>query len=271
MNDKELDRLFRERLENFSVSPRNDMWRQIEKELDEKKTARIHRFRWVSYAALSIGCLGVAALLYLSSDQESANQQQRLAKLQKEETPTTVAKESIEGESVASSSRPETAKPALSPIINAKKEISNPLVRHNRDDRNLLAVVRDQPNVIVEHPMVSSKSSRNEVSTQTLVRLQTANVSPAAADNFNTGKEVSQYAIEVPPIQPLIDDPEAEQTMLASANPNNEGWVPSILNKISEALNPSENTSVQFSKDEEGSLRLDIFNSLVKNRNKKRR
>ena len=78
---------------------------------------------------------------------------------------------------------------------------------------------------------------------------------------------------EIEDIQPLIPVEEETETMYASAESVKKGnnTVTNILNKIAENIEIHDSKNLRFSADEEGSIRVDLINSLVKNRFKKRK
>jgi len=250
MNDKDLDKLFKEKLENISVSPRQDLWQKIEGQLDEKKTVRLGRFGWMRYAAVAVGSLGLAALLYtFFLNEDPAVEQKQLA---------------YQGSTKTAVNPPLPEQPSAI----EKSEVNSAAASQKNSTVGLSNHTEVAVQIVKKHvePQLNMEMSSNE-----LITLEPAALSVYSTPELSVETTTPQYAIEIAPIQPLIDDPEIEETMLASAQSSGEGIVPNILNKISDALNPSDSKSIQFSKDEEGSLRLDIFNSLVKNRNKKRR
>ncbi|RZF58405.1 hypothetical protein [Sphingobacterium corticibacterium] len=246
MNNKELDKLFKEQLEQHTIPPRNDIWHQIENQLDREKVVPVRRLDWVKYAAIVVGCLGLIALLY------------RIMQ------PTPTLDIPIATQETSKSSPP--AIPMETTHTNEPKQ--------KKPKQQVLAkpeTLAHRISTPKQKKPISEDSSRQERHLK-LVKLKPVGVSLALTDGLQVAGTIpQQYVINVPPIAPLIDDPETEESMLASTQKPVEGIVPGILNKISDALNPTDHTTVQFSKDEEGFLRLDIVNSLVKNRHKKRR
>ncbi len=81
-------------------------------------------------------------------------------------------------------------------------------------------------------------------------------------------KPADLVAVEVAPIQPLVNIIEHEEVMYAEAKkePKKKQTIfTNILNTLSENLNPS-NKAVKFSSDEEGTITVDLFNSIAKTR-----
>ncbi|MBD1427553.1 hypothetical protein [Sphingobacterium arenae] len=253
MKDKELDKLFKGQLEQHSVSPKKDIWHKIESQLDQPRVASAGRFSWIHYAAIAIGCLGLIALVYNMMQPTPVRDIPTIAQKGVPTAPANTWQDS------ATSVRqiPAVADGYLEPSEQevTKTQASTQHASRPKQRRPIKAHL-PQP----EEPRLE------------LVELKPAGVSlPLARGVDMDDKAQQEYVITVPPVAPLIDSPETEESMLASTRKPAGGIVPGILNKISDALNPSDHTTIQFSKDEEGFLRLDIVNSLVKNRNKKRR
>lgn len=249
MNDKELDELFKEQLSNHTARPREDIWHQIEGQLEQEKVIPVKKVSWVGYAAMAIGCLGLIALLYIIMQSTPAGDIPTIAQNEVSTTPTNTAQESS------------IPVQPVDPVIKGHTEQSE------QEVTKIQASVQSASRLKQKNPVSKPEERHLE-----LVELKPAGVSPSLTAGLNIDDKAPQeYAVSVPPIAPLIDSPETEESMLASNRKPAEGIVPGILNKISDALNPTDNTTIQFSKDEEGFLRLDIVNSLVKNRSKKRR
>lgn len=254
MNDEELDKLFKEQLEHHPVPPRKDNWHQIESQLDQEKAVPVRRLGWVSYAAIAIGCLSLVALLY---------------KIITQPTPAL---------DVPIIAHKEISSPPTSTVQESSKSIQTeiPVAKHAEQLKEQEVAKTETFALEVSAPEqkndVNELLPRVEENRLELVELKPADLSlPLTAGLHIDYKAPQEYTISIPPIAPLIDSPETEESMLASTRKPAEGIVPGILNRISDALNPTDNATFQFSKDEEGFLRLDIVNSLVKNRNKKRR
>ncbi|PRD51385.1 hypothetical protein [Sphingobacterium gobiense] len=254
MNDKDLDKLFQEHLEHHTAPPRNDIWHQIENRLDQQKVVPVRRLNWVSYAAIAVGCLGLIALLYNIMPFTTTED---ISIITQKEVPMAAKNTKRESSNSVQSVIPVKkghAKRSEQEVAKKDEFVQKASISEKKKPANERLPLTEEPRV-------------------ELVGLEPAGVSlPLTADLDIDDKVPQKYAISVPPVAPLIDSPETEESMLASTRKKpTEGIVPGILNKISDALNPTDNTSVQFSKDDEGFLRLDIVNSLVKNRNKKRR
>ncbi len=260
MNDEQLDKLFQDELRQRETSPNADTWAKIAATLDqERKVIPFWQKSWVRYAA------AVAVVLSVSiwAVQHAENTQQKQQTARQDFTPktpipvqppvdnvTSDQNGATEGkiaqvEKVAPSEKPRNAK-----LVAALRgtEVSS---------TNRTTAVHDKPTL--------ARTSVSSLPDLSVAKLQTNEQA------YSDEKLKRHQVVEIDPIQPLIENPEEEETMLAAQSPNSVGLVPGLLNKISEVVNPDENKTIHFSNDEEGSLRIDIFNSLVKNRNRKRK
>lgn len=253
MNDKELDKLFREKLEHHAIPPKKNIWDQIQTELDAKKVMPIRKRNWISYAAIVIGCLGIAALLYNI--------------LQPTTTPNVRSAVQKEAQTVPTDAIEKLPESKRSEIPSKTEYTADPQLATTKTDVKKRPI-REQKESIQEG---QEETPGTDERTLELVALKPAELSPLYTDTLWHEETLKQHAVEAPPIAPLIDYPETEESMLASAQKTAKEFIPGILNKLSDVLKGGEDARIQISKDEEGFLRLDVVNSLVKNRNKKRR
>ena len=252
MNDKDLDKLFKKQLEHHQVAPQKAVWQNIESHLDNQKTTPLRRINWMLYAATFIGCLGLLTLAYYMTQRTSEVGNPYLA-----HRDTVILKNH-------SVQKPYMAEGSVQPL---SKENVNP--RTEQTNKQLASSVKTiKPQKSYRKDRETDIQQKHEL---TLVPLELSRIQTLNTRLMDTADSLPiVYAISIPPIAPLIDNPEVEESMLASSK-TSEGLVPEILNKISDALVPTDKPSLQFSQDEEGFLRFDIVNSFVKNRNKKRR
>lgn len=78
------------------------------------------------------------------------------------------------------------------------------------------------------------------------------------------------YAMEYIPIKPIIENPDEEESMTASTSESKQNVVTKVLNILSKTINQGNGSEVQFSNDDEGTLQIDLLNSLVKNKKRKK-
>lgn len=249
MNDKELDKLFKDQLSDAEVSPSDQIWGEIEKELDRphKKTI-VRKLNWMKYAALLLVTLGVAILLHSRFSEEEI-QPTKLAQLSEEQLEVKLPPVSVEKAQIES--------PKTEAIVHQ--------VASNRQVAAKQATAIEEPTVEkLTQPFKQEKKLA-------LPNLSLATVKLPKSESLTTEKVIRRRVVEVEPIRPLVDLEEGEETMLANNNSApNQNIVTGILNKLSNAINTDEQKIVRFSHDEEGSFHIDI-NSFAKNRFKRKK
>ncbi|TDS13915.1 hypothetical protein [Sphingobacterium paludis] len=256
MKDDQLDKLFRDRLNDLKVPPSEDIWARIDAELGTTHQALpFWKQSWLRYAAAAVLALSFAALFYNSSDNEIEN---------------TVATP------IAEMQQPNSVQPI------EKQTPKQPLTQQDdklaymeKADTAPETAVKKKPSRLTEVALAKADESReSEKLAVELPNVKVAMVEVAPIDSLKSATLMSHKVVEIEPIQPLIDNPEEEESMFASAPATpvaQKGLVAGLLNKISEVVNPDDSKTIHFSNDEEGSLRVDIFNSLVKTRKKHRK
>ncbi len=252
MNDEQLDKLFKKEMTDFEVDPGAEMWATIEAELPaERKTVPLWKKSGLRYAAACMLIGGLVAIIFLQRSEAPQELQQmtkvtvRADQAEKKEKQLQVAEEPHES-------------PLHQQAVVTKETQSTPQER--------------QATVATAH-VIEPKESTPKLDLK-IPDLQIATIEPSHTDTFPQMLARTQV-VEVDPIRPLIENPEEEESMLASAPKATakvqQGIVTGILNRISDVVNPDDSKTIHFSNDEEGSLRIDIFNSLVKNRKKNKR
>ncbi|MNL41912.1 hypothetical protein D3C87_1643420 [compost metagenome] len=78
------------------------------------------------------------------------------------------------------------------------------------------------------------------------------------------------HAMEYIPIKPIIENPDEEESMMASTSESKQNVVTKVLNILSKTINQGNGSEVQSSNDDEGTLQIDLLNSLVKNKKRKK-
>ncbi len=252
MNDEQLDKLFKKGLTDFEIDPGAEMWAKIEAELPaEPKIIPLWKRQGVRYAAALIILGGFAAIIFLQRSEAPQQRQQ-------------VARTDIRPSIFETMEKQQQIADALN-----ESPLAQPIAATKVDKRSKQV---SQPTVAVAQ-IIEPRASTLKLDLQ-IPELQVATIEAAHTDTFPPTL-VSTQVVEVDPIRPLIENPEEEESMLANAPKApakvQQGIVTGILNRISDVVNPDDSKTIHFSNDEEGSLRIDIFNSLVKNRKKIRR
>lgn len=257
MKENDIDRLFREAFQEAEETPSKHVWEQIEKQLEEDdnivRMPSKRKFRIISAAAAIVIFMGSLAFfkIYYSNQNEIEYVQVNTLKNHPSEN-----------------KGPNITETTVSPHRNTIEIVEN----ENRTS----AITNPGGQHIIENKKPDVKKDEN-ITKLKLVQLE--EIKPYIA-RIETSSEMStpqapiRQVTEVEDIKPLIEPEEETESMLAQVSPvvsNNKNIVTSILNTISENIEVGDSKEIRFRADEEGSLRIDILNSLVKNRNKKRK
>lgn len=250
MENKDIDKLFREVFSDAQENPPNDMWSKIESSLDEEKKviplkrSTAHVYKYAAAAVIALGLIFSTYKFLIVKDNK------------------------------------------LSPSVIAEK--NNKAIEKTQSvityDSTLKVLEKKQPlqNKLAALPQSSSEMTGNKKLTNSreLVSIEEIKVPSLAIDldkqpHSITALNVSVNQVtEVDDIKPLIEPEEETESMYASSqtkHQSNSNVVTTILNTLSENIEVSDTKDIRFRADEEGSLRIEIFNSLVKNRIKKRK
>lgn len=242
MESKDIDKLFQDAFEHAEETPNERVWQGISQELsnDEKVVPFFKRhIKNLSVAAAILVILGIG-FSYFNSQNEITPKNQPIA---------------------------------YSSLNENKEEKLVNEVTQNQDDENDHSenlVVQEAKISTVKFATINHKEKSEPIPAKSKENLKKLTIDTDIA--LANAELVTRQVTEVDDIKPLIQLDEELETMYASSNANSENStiVTKVLNKISENLEVSEFKDIRFRADEEGSLRIDIFNSLVKNRIKKR-
>lgn len=261
MENKDLDQLFRDGFNDAEEQPQDKVWQNIEAALEQQQAQKIvpvvrkTAFHWLHYAAAAsvLVALGIVFWTVQTAEDRAGTEQKAAMQQTPGEPPHQVAEV-----------------PDMIPMETKEKK----------------AVVPDKPleqTVIVATKQVV-ETYKSPSPTEARVKLPNLNLegiestAPTRLTSLTTAEDKSApptYRVtEIENIKPLIEPEEELESMYASAAPETKGKatiVTTLLNSISENIEISPTKDIRFRSDEEGSLRIDILNSLVKNRNKKRR
>lgn len=249
MEDKDLDRLFRDAFHKAEEIPDDSNWNIIETRLNEQKNIVLisKRKNWWAYATAAIVILGLGyfgiAMNFRQKDTKN---------IEKEITASVdVEKDSksmpipIDTNVKGDDDLPRQIIPATEKKI-AKRREAPKIVEENTTQMHLVTI-----ETIPENQLVLSKMELN-----------------------NKTSELPKFrqVTEIDDIKPLIEPEEEMESMLASnKTERSKNLITSLLNTISEKIDPKSNKEIHFYADEEGSFGINIINSMAKNRNKKRK
>lgn len=247
MKDQEIDKMFSDGLRDQETTPPASIWQGIESKLDEEKTIPFKRknnlYVWMIAACLTLA-LGISLKMFLFQDNSA------------EKTPTQIAQ--LEDKLI--NDKETSISEDLIPVEKESKEV--PVLLTTNQPSKIKEVQKKQTET---KPIIQAKDTEREdmiVPSQEL-KLVTA----VEIDDME--QEPNELAtVEVAPIQPLVNIIEHEEVMYAEVKkePKKKQTIfTNILNTLSDNLNPSSK-AVRFSSDEEGTISVDLFNSIAKTR-----
>lgn len=258
MNEKDIDKLFSEAFKEAESSPPSDLWEKIEMQLPtEKKEVPIlkrYRFAIASIAAAAVIVMGVALVLYTNKDIKTDLLATKApAKVQLEVSSSTkLAPLEIIPRVRDTSTVAKKAKPTLALAGTKKKspDISKSPVVKPTAYKNMELSMEQEPEKENAYAHLSNEIEKEQMITEIPVHQVT----------------------EIEPIKPLIEPEEDLESMYATQAPVvHKTVVTTLLNVISENIEVSTKKDIRFRADDEGSIRIDFINTIVKNRTKKRK
>lgn len=241
MNDKQLDKLFRDSLEHAEATPPDGIWKNIDAQLGKRRNTPLKRmYSWRGAAAIAL-CMLTGLLCYRVLQPEHEIQTARVGHIERPHNDTQPITDPAENSQTEQLPQPQ-----------ATTVLQRPSLPPPPKKRN--APVGKSPG--------SEPLRLSELALASLSLSDKADSVPARLPTHRV--------VEVGPIQPLVENPEEEDAMLAGSRPPERGLVTTLLNKVTEIVNPDDSKTIHFSKDDEGSFRVDIYHSLVKNKRKRR-
>jgi hypothetical protein len=262
MENKDLDKLFHDTFNDAEQTPNDQVWQNIEAALDKQKQnivplQRKKGFSWWSYAAAASVLVTLGIVFWTVEIAEDSTKQQRQIAMQPsanettvwqgeqhEEVPTAVIKGPEQEYSIAEQTQTNIVATTTQP-----KEMPAPSI-HPAEKKTIPTLDREG------------------------IESTVPNTDRPLATVHMVSTPPTYKVTEVEDIKPLIEPEEEVESMYASTSTKGQGKttiLTSLLNRISENVEISDTKEIRFSADEEGSLRVDVLNSLARNRNKKRR
>ena len=136
--------------------------------------------------------------------------------------------------------------------------------------QELIAAVEAPKKSIIkseERPKDKLASTKKQSKQELQINFDNLKTATVEIDSLNRAPQLTLSSIDVAPLKPLIENPEEEETMLASTD--KQSVITKLLNTVSGAIAPEHSKNIHFSKDEEGTLKIDLNNSLVRTRKPK--
>lgn len=255
MNDNELDKLFREQLKDRPSKPSAGLWDTIEAELDRQdKKVKVHHLSWLKYAAVALAVVGTSTWWYTQQTSEN-NLAQHSATTQHhvEETATPKPIEKI----------------SAAPTTSTAGQKEEPILASTAKKTTLKEAVKQK---LVQDVPIQGKEKPTETEHLTLASMPLSKPNLTLSEDLNDDQSVKRRVVEIAPIRPLVDLSEEDtESMLAFAPAPTESVVTGILNKISDVIVSDDQKKPRFSRDEEGSFRIDFNNNFAKNKFKRRK
>lgn len=245
MKNEDIDKLFRDHFDKLDIQPSADIWNKIEADLDEQKIVPIKKkIKWlkplVSIAATLI-CIGIFSLLVM------------------EHSSSTVETTNIVIRKKDTAAQKEQKEPVEDLIETNDKPIRFAVK----------AVPKETQNTRNNHQITSMYPEVAQIDEQVaLKKLQITEEQPMLVV-VDSQAQIA-HAMEYIPIKPIIENPDEEESMMASTSESKQNVVTKVLNILSKTINQGNGSEVQFSNDDEGTLQIDLLNGLVKNKKRKK-
>jgi|GEM_PF-3099327 len=245
MNDKELDKLFRDGLADLSIPPRADLWTDIAHRLDGQKTVRPPRFRWMKYAAVFIACTGITAITFT------------WLRPYREEIPPVAAfvdpeteEKNVESDEKAEQTvvKTEEQLPQNHEKIHHPGKKTEKTAFFTHTDTDVLSPEAEKPEILETETKIPLEEEKPIL----LAGLAMA----VPAFSFPEGMETAELP-GFAPIGPSTAFAEAE-TEPTFPEREDSGIVPGLLNRIAATLALNECKNLRISHDGEGSVHLEI-------------
>lgn len=255
MKEKDIDQLFRDSFGTIDETPSPKIWDNIAKELDSTPVIEIKRQKsWRVYFQIAALITVVGSLAMIIWNQ----QQHKIIN----DTPQLVSYQ-----------QPEFQKPSAEPVsaemINlypystatttrVEKSKSNPV---NQDQNIISSAAVD---IIEIDEIIDDEFNNQEEFVHGLATIE-------PNEHYIIGTQLEEIKMpQIEDLQQTITTDNIENFDSSEATERNTVMT-TVLNKITENIDVLENKNIRFSADEEGSLRLQIINSIVKNPFNKRK
>ncbi|MFD2598411.1 hypothetical protein ACFSQ3_05545 [Sphingobacterium corticis] len=271
MKEQDIDKLFREGLENHPSEPSTALWDKIAKQLDEEQTP-VHTLpkekngHWWRYATAACALIAVGLFAYLrqenikhSESTKHIAQVSSIENISSEDSESTTAGNVLKEDKLADdASESEVKGPKIIATFDQQEDVR--IMASTISPRN------DVKKVLVSEPALAEELVNTEPVEIPTVR--SAQMTQLASVDMPT-----RYVTEVDPIKPIIEPFEEEEDMMIAGTVRKatSQVFKKIINVVSENTTGQIAKDIFVTKDEEGSLRLEVGNLFAKNRTKKRR
>lgn len=251
MKDQDFDKFFSDKFRDSEVDPPAGSWENIAAALDDQEAGKpVRKFPWIilSLAATLLLTLGIGLKLTLLKE----DVKQPIAHVASESAatpPPAVEQVRTEAGQAALENTPKTAEePRATKVVLAYAQPQ--LMEESEEEQESVAVGHNDAPVELAYVQPNNRINPSEMEEQLVnsvddIALQPRSEAPVATIQQETAGEI----------------PHQE-----SGRRNKQGLFVRVLNNIADNISIL-NKDVQFSQDEEGTLRIDLTNSLAKTRN----
>lgn len=242
MKDQEFDKIFKDNLRDLEVNPPEYLWEKIESSLDQEQPAKVKKmFPWktCSIAATLLLALGFAFKLSQFKEEQVDPKKEYLAKIKEEN---------------------ESPKPDQMVAEKWGEPITKEAFESQEAKPNARTIaLKEQPKKVVVIPA----ESRQQVQVPALQPLETTmeldgpvNLT-REAEPLTAKSTAPQANITVEPTETIFN-----KTEIAS-NKSKQGLFVRLLNNVADNINII-NKDVEFSEDEEGTIKIDLSKLITK-------
>lgn len=249
MEDKDLDKLFRDTFIDAKDVPSTTMWAKIENDLQKDviiKPLPKKNYAW-AYAAAAVLLLGLSYIGITLNNRQDVNDMLKNESF----VAIDIAKDdshvpaSIDTSILHKQHYDKQPMPKLQDktIVLKNEKVKRPLKNSlNRDTAHIDLIAENRP-------ILTTLAERNKIEELPHIRQVT----------------------EIDDIKPLIENEEEMETMLASTGEQERKHIiTSLLNTISEKIDTKRGKELHFYADEEGSFGVNLIQPIAKNRKKRK-
>lgn len=287
MKEKDLEKLFRERLYDQEVPPSDHLWTAIEDQLDTETNKVVqmpekHSTPWSRYAAAAciLVLLSVGITFYRQRNNDATTPiAQHSAPTIDSTTPQHKQAHSLneEGPQILSQKtqrlEPTTQQNTTGATHLASNSVAPKTAANKR--RETLPLKRVEVKTALDASAPTHKSEWREIDEEQTQQIAMLPEVPQTAIEPELPPIATRSVTEIDPVKPLIEPFEEEEEFMIARQVNKVSNT--IINGVLDVLKPSGKAPTEMKKetiitrDEEGSLHLDLGGLFARNRNRKHR
>jgi|GEM_PF-1330862 len=251
MKDNELDNLFRSQVEHAEELPSLEVWDHIAQGLSRQERRRagksvIKKITYFTGIAAAVTIVGIFTFWHI----QARRHPQDRALVLKAVTPAP-EKKVLSTESIAHMEHKKVE-------VRSSEPVDLPLAQ---------VVTKTDPSHRAKREKIGTDVREDIISDQALISEVKTKLLKTDSLQYNITLPQLQASLEAPPLKPLVENPEEEETMVAQRDsPARKSIsVGGILNSLIGKVDKSDGRTLEFHTDEEGSISLQY---IAKNRKK---